>query len=105
MLVVRKIERRFDVELVSRDAFRRYMAYRDHSARTLADAATRRGVPTSKATIGHLMSGFVKQTRPERAKAICEVLDVPVDALFVVRVSTVQRDVPPAPQPTKGMTR
>jgi len=84
------------VELVSRDAFRRYMAYRGQSARSLAAAAAHKGVPTSKATIGHLMSGHVKQTSPERAKAICEVLDVPVDALFVVKVSTVHRDVPSA---------
>jgi len=93
---MRVMVRRFDVELTSRQVLCHFMKYRTKSAKTLADAVTLRGVPTSKATIGHLMSGHVKRTRPDRAKAICEVLEVPLDALFVAKVSTVQRDVPPS---------
>lgn len=93
---MRVIARRFDVELISRQVLCQYMRYRSKSAQTLAIAVTTKGVPTSKATIGHLMSGHIKRTKPERAKAICEVLEVPLDVLFVARVSSVQRDVPPS---------
>ncbi len=82
------------MELISCQVLCQYMKYRDHSARTLAQAVTDRGEPTAKATIGHLMSGHVKRTKPARAKAICKVLDVPVNVLFVTKVSNVQRDVP-----------
>lgn len=90
---MRVIERRVDVELTSRAALVQFMKYKGMSARSLAEAVTRAGVKTSKATIGHLMSGKVKSTRPERARAIAEVLEAPVGVLFVPRVSSVTRDV------------
>jgi len=94
---MRVIERRFDVELISPDALVQYMRFRDNmSLKQLADAVTRMGVKTSKATIGHLTSGHVKRTNVERAKAIAKVLNAPVHALFAEpRVSIVQRDVRP----------
>lgn len=82
------------MDLISRQVLCQYIDYRDLSAQKLADAVTHLGVPTSKATIGHLMSGHIKRTNPERAKKIAKVLGVPLGALFVDRVSTVQRDVP-----------
>lgn len=97
---MRVTERRLDVKLISPELLRRYMRYRGPSGRRmtlqeLADAVTLRGCKTSKATIGHLASGHVKTTHPDRAKAIAEVLDVPQDVLFKDEVSIVQRDVPP----------
>ena len=70
------------------------------SYQALADAATNKmrmaGVKrsVSKSTIGHLATGHIKSTNQDAAKAICAALDVPLGALFVTRVSTVQRDVP-----------
>ena|SRR5690625_2429027 len=92
---MRVIERRLDVKLISAQVLNDYIEHRGHSMRTLAEAVTKKGVPTSKATIGHLARGTVKRTLPARARAIAEVLDVPVRVLFVEEVSSVQRDVPP----------
>lgn len=94
---MRVIERRLDVELISPQVLQQYIDHRGLSLRKVADAVTIRGVKTSKATIGHLTTGHVKNTRPDRARVICEVLDVPVRALFVDKVSTVHRDVPRRP--------
>lgn len=95
---MRVIERRLDVKLISATVLTDYIAHRGHSLRTLAEAVTHKGVKTSKATIGHLTSGKVKRTLPARARAICEVLDVPTRVLFVEEVSTVQRDVRRSPE-------
>lgn len=99
---MRVLERRLDVELISPQVLRQYIDYRSLSLGKLADAVTARGVRTSKATIGHLVSGHVKNTKSDRARAICEVLDVPVRALFVDRVSIVQRDVAPTGRRPQG---
>lgn len=92
---MRVMEGRLDVRLISPNAMRDYMKYRRLSYQDLADAVTGRGVPTSKATIGHIITRKVRNTSPERARAIAEVLDVPVRMLFMDEVSIVQRDVPP----------
>lgn len=92
---MRVLEGRLDVKLISPRAMQDYMEYRRLSYKQLADAVTSRGVPTSKATIGHIITRKVKNTSPERAHAIAEVLDVPLRALFADEVSIVQRDVPP----------
>lgn len=92
---MRVMEGRLDVRLISPNAMRDYMKYRRLSYQDLADAVTSRGVPTSKATIGHIITRKVRNTSPERARAIAEVLDVPVRMLFMDEVSIVQRDVPP----------
>lgn len=86
---MRVIQRRFDVRLISSEALSQYLKYRGMSLRQVAERAG-----CSKSTIGHLTTGHVRQTRPETARAICKALDVPVEVLFVPRVSTVQRDVP-----------
>lgn len=95
------------MELISRDALVSFLQFRGDGKRPityadLADAATRelrlagiRDRKVSKSTIGHLVTGHIKGTNPDAAKAICKALGVPVGALFVARVSTVQRDVPP----------
>lgn len=94
--MMRAIERRLDVEVTSPQVLQDYINYRGFSLQKLADAVTAQGVKTSKATIGHLTTGHVKKTRPERARAICKVLDVPVRVLFMDKVSIVQRDIPPS---------
>lgn len=69
-----------DLRLVDHLSLARYMSYRGFSVRTLAD---RTGVHRS--TIGHLRSGKRATCSPQAAKAICRVLDLPVDMLFVDR--------------------
>lgn len=86
---MRTIERRFDVELISREALAQYLRFRGMSLRQVADKAG-----CSKSTVGHLVTGHIKRTNPDTARAICKALDVPVAALFAPRVSTVTRDVP-----------
>lgn len=94
------------MELISRQALAAFMRAKSPIPgkaipyQALADAATNKlrlaGVKdrkVSKATIGHLVTGYIKSTHPDAAKAICAALDVPVAALFVTKVSTVQRDV------------
>lgn len=97
---MRVIERRIDVECISPEALAQFIKFQGASYRTVAEEATRHlrlaGVKrsVSKATVGHLATGHTKRTHPDTAKAICKALNVPVGALFVARVSTVQRDVP-----------
>ena len=88
-------EGRLDVQLISPQVLQQYLQHRELSLRKLADALTLRGVKTSKSTIGHLVTGHVKATSPERARGIAAVLDVPVRVLFSEKVSIVSRDVPP----------
>ena len=97
---MRITDRRLDAKLTSPALLDKYMRYRGPQGRRmtlkeLADAVTFKGVKTSKATIGHLLTGYVKTTDSDRAKAIAEVLDVPTEVLFEDTVSIVQRDVPP----------
>ncbi len=75
------------MRLVSASALRTYMAFRGLSIQRVADLA---GV--SKSTVGHLHSGARNSCRVATAKEIARVLDVPVQALFVPRLSTVSRD-------------
>ena len=97
---MRITERRVDVDLMSPQALVEFIRFKGASYRTVAEEATRilhlsgstRGV--SKSTVGHLATGHIKSTNPEAARAICKALGVPTAALFVVKVSTVQRDVP-----------
>lgn len=81
--------RRVDVRLISTDALASYMRFRDETTRSLAEK-----VGCSHGTIHNYMRGRVKNVPDARAKAICRMLNVPVEALFMPTVSTVQRDVP-----------
>lgn len=78
------------MELVDRAALRRMRKFRGYTMRTLAER-----VGCSHSTIGHLESGVMTRVREDYAKAIARHLDLPVEALFVVKTSTVKRDVPP----------
>jgi DNA-binding XRE family transcriptional regulator len=82
------IERRFDVKLISPEALRSYMLFRDFTIRSLAEK-----VGCSHATIGFLVKGTRTTCRPTTARSIAKALNCPVDALFMARTSTVQREV------------
>lgn len=81
-------ERRFDVKLISAQALRSYMEFRDLTIRALAER-----VGCSHSTIGFLVAGSRETCKPATAKAIAKALNCPVEALFVPRISTVQREV------------
>lgn len=78
---------RIDVRLISAEALRQYMAFRGLSIQKVASL-----VGVSKSTIGHLHSGARNTCRLETARGIARVLDVPVQALFAPKMSTVYRD-------------
>ncbi len=95
-----RIERRLDARLTSAVVLKELMKLHGFTLRSLADAsnvllAKKRGstIRVSHSTIGHLMTGERKSCKPEVAKAIAEVLHVPVALLFAVEVSRVSREV------------
>lgn len=47
----------------------------------------------SRSTIGNLRSGYRKSVHPDTAQTICEIFDIPVDGLFLITNSKVQREV------------
>lgn len=75
------------MKVVDRRILEHYIKYRGLSYAQLADK-----VGCSKATIGHLVSGHVKTTKKEWAKALERTLDAPPGSLFVPEVSRVSRD-------------
>lgn len=82
-------ETRADVELVSPDALKTYMRFREESTRSLAAR-----VGCSHSVIGYLTSGRRKTIRPEWARKIEKILDAPTGSLFKVRLTTVKRERP-----------
>lgn len=78
---------RFEVRVVDRRILEHYIKFRGYSYAKLSEK-----VGCSKATIGHLVSGHVKTTRKEWAKAIERELDAPPGSLFVPVVSRVSED-------------
>ena len=88
----------FDVRLRSPRALRDAMTYRRYSIRSLAEAVTRdlvrqKARGASRSLIGHLLTGEQKTARPEVARSIEEILDVPAGSLFETRVSNLSREV------------
>lgn len=81
-------ERRLEVRLISPQALRQYMAFRQYTIRSLA-----KRVGCSHSTIGHLTTGARKNASPRIARGIAEALDCPVESLFAPRRSSVQREV------------
>lgn len=67
--------------------FADFMKLRGESVRTLAEKTG-----CSRSTIGHLRSGHIKRTNPDRARAIAAALNAPVESLFVPSVSRVSQD-------------
>ena len=78
---------RFEVRVVDRRILEHYIKYRGLSYAQLAEK-----VGCSKATIGHLVSGHVKNTRGEWARAIERCLDAPPGSLFAAKVSRVSEN-------------
>jgi hypothetical protein len=87
-----RIEGRFEVRVISSQAFAQYMKHRGFSVRSLADAL---GGPHLRSTIGHLRSGKRPTCDPDLARRIEKILDAPKDSLFVPIVSRVAREVAP----------
>lgn len=95
------IERRIDLKLVSKKLLIDYMNLRDMSVRGLAEEVQRElrkaKYKTSKtcshSTIGHLRSGERTTTSRDIAKAIAEVLNAPLESLFIIQISNVSREI------------
>lgn len=85
-----RIEGRFEVRVISHQAFAQYMKHRGFTVRTLADAL---GDQKLRSTIGHLRSGKRSTCDPALARRIEKALDAPRDSLFVPLVSRVAREV------------
>lgn len=77
------------VRLISRQALRQYMDFRQETNRSLA-AKCPPGV--GRAIIGHLRSGQRSTCSPRTAKAIEVALNAPPGSLFVPEVSSVRPD-------------
>lgn len=80
-------EVRFEVKLISAEAFAAYMKHRGFTVRSLAQ---RLGVKPAR--IGHLRSGRRNTCPPDLARKIEKALDAPAGSLFVPRLSTVRRE-------------
>lgn len=78
---------RFEVRVVDRRILEHYIKFRGLSYAKLAEK-----VGCSKATIGHLVSGHVRTTKPEWAKAIEKQLDAPTGSLFAPVMSRVSEN-------------
>jgi hypothetical protein len=82
-------------KLLSSDALRQYLRHREATYESLAQQVTILGVKQkppvrcSKATIGHLCTGQIEGTSPERAKLIEQALEAPIGSLFVYKVARV----------------
>lgn len=70
------------------DVLATWMDFRDMTVRELAIRAK-----CSHGTIGELRAGRRRTTTAKRAHLIAKALQVPVDQLFAMRPSTVQREV------------
>lgn len=75
----------FTVKLISKETLRQFLRFRDMSYGQLAKKAG-----CSKSLIGLLATGRRVRTSVDIAKAICKALDVPVESLFLLDMSTVQ---------------
>lgn len=99
---------REEAKLENPELLKSYMRRGYWSVRTLADEVDfrlrrthkkrRRESPTApegckKSTIGNLRSGYRNTVHPDTAQAICEVFGIPVEGLFLVTNSKVQREV------------
>lgn len=85
---------RFEVRVVDRRILEHYIQFRGYSFAKLAEKVSEKAGTKgpSKATIGHLVSGHVRTTRKEWAKALESILDAPPGSLFVASVSRVSED-------------
>lgn len=93
------IEGRVDMQLNSSAILGQLMDHNGYSVRGLSGAVDkqlrkkRKQVRCGRGTIGNLRSGYRNTCKPEVAEAICEILNIPLSALFTTTVSNVQREV------------
>jgi hypothetical protein len=74
------------VRLISRQAFRQYMAFRNETNRSLAEKC---GPGVGRGIVGHLRSGQRTTCSAKTAQAIERALNAPPGSLFVPEVSGV----------------
>lgn len=84
---MRTIGWRFEVKLISTEAFRSYVK---HRGMTMKEIAFKAGC--SPQLVGLLHSGKRTSCRPENAYRIEKALDAPKGSLFLETASTVTRD-------------
>lgn len=90
---------RVDMQLTSSAILGQLMDHNGYSVRGLSDAVNKvlrkkkKKIECGRGTIGNLRSGYRSNCNPEIAEAICELLNIPLSALFVTKVSNVQREV------------
>lgn len=74
------------MRLISRQAFRDYMLYRDETNVSLGSKAK-----VSKAIVGHLRSGQRESCSPRVARAIEQALNAPPGSLFLAELPHAMR--------------
>lgn len=99
---------REEAKIHSNELMKSYMRRGDWSVRSLADEVDYRlrrthkkrlresdNAPESckRSTIGNLRSGYRKTVHPDTAQVICDIFNIPVEGLFVITNSKVQREV------------
>lgn len=95
------IEGRVDMQLTSSVILAQLMDHNGYSVRQMSEAVDkvlrkkRKSTRCGRGTIGNLRSGYRNTCKPEIAEAICEILNIPLSALFITKVSNVQREVRP----------
>lgn len=93
-----KTERRLDVKLMNSDLFAQLMTMHGYTVRSLADAINlqlaknRSKHRVTRSVIGHLRTGYRNTVNPEAAEIIAGLFKLPMNALFISKVSIVQRE-------------
>lgn len=92
---------RLDIKLTNAEMFAQLMKANGFTVRTLAAAIevelirNRSKATISYPTIGHLRSGKRNTVNSDVALAIAKLFNLPANALFTPRLTTVTRDIPP----------
>lgn len=98
---MRETTERLDIRLTNAEMFAQLMKANQFTVRTLAEAVQlvlirkRSNARVSKSTIGYLRSGARNTVSHDVALAIAELFNLPANALFTPKLTTVTRDVPP----------
>jgi hypothetical protein len=93
-----KTERRLDVKLTNHDLFAQLMTMHSYTVRSLTDAINlqlaknRSRHRVTRSVIGHLRTGYRSTVHPEAAEIIAGLFKLPMNALFLSKVSNVQRE-------------
>lgn len=98
---MRETTERLDIKLTNAEMFGQLMKANGYTVRTLAEAIKlvlirkNSKAKISAPTIGHLRRGARNTVSHDVALAIAELFNLPANALFTPKLTTVTRDVPP----------